>query len=383
MNTFFKSILFLFAAACFIVACDKVGDLPYYTNGTAPTATASSSAVAPAPADSNNVALTVSWTNPGYAVDSATAKYVIEIDSAGRNFSKAVSKTVNGALTTAFTAKDLNTIALNYGFVFNTAYGMEMRVVSSYANNNDQKISNVIAFRYTPYKIPPKVELPPSGKLFITGDATQGSWTNMPPTPSQEFYRVDETTWAGVFKLNAGGGYIILRNYGSWDEKYAVQDGGAVGINTGGDFGYHAGDAFNANIPGPATAGLYVITLNFQTGKFTVVPYIGGTLPDNLYIVGNATDGGWNNPVPTPSQQFTRLNSSVFELSVSLKSGAEFLLLPVNGDWSHKFALNEKNTDAQGTFQYDTGSNFPGPTSDGTYKVDVDFINNTYTLTKQ
>ena len=379
MRYLIKITFFVAVVAAIITACDKKDSLPFYDNGSASSVTLSTTTVAPPPSDSDNVALTASWTNPAYAADSSTVKYVVQIDSAGRNFSKAVSKTITGALSATFTARELNTIALGYGFAFNTAYSMDVRVVSSYANNNDQKLSNVITFQYTPYKIPPKVALPSSGELYLVGNATQGGWTNPVPAPAQQFARIDETTWAGVFQLNGASEYLVLPVNGDWSHKYAVPDNSIAGLNTGGDFGYDA----SANFPGPSAAGLYIITLNFQTGKFTVVPYTGGALPDNLFMVGSATPGGWNNPVPVPSQQFTRLNSSQFELIVALNGGQEYLFLPVNGDWSHKFALNVNANNTEGTFQYDTGSNFPGPTDSGTYKVYVDFITNTYTLTKQ
>ena len=381
MKLFSNIFIFLVAAGLLITACDKKDSLPFYKTGTASTVTVSTTTVAPAASDSSNVALTASWTNPNYAFDSSNVKYVVEIDSTGRNFSKATSKIVTGALSTSFTAEDLNTIALNYGFAFNTAYSMDMRVVSSYANNNDQKTSNVVTIQYTPYKIPPKIALPSSGTLYLVGSATAGGWSNPVPTPSQQFAQVDETTWAGVFQLSGGNEYLVLPVNGDWTHKYAVPDKTVANLSAGGDFGYDVSD----NFPAPSTSGLYTITLSFQTGKFTVTPYTAGILPDSLYMVGDATPGGWNNPVPTPSQKFTRLNSSQYELTVALTGGKNFLLLPVNGDWSHKFATVDATADTplSGTFKYDAPTNFPGPTSDGTYKIDVSFITNTYTLTKQ
>ncbi|MFX4470391.1 SusE domain-containing protein, partial [Acinetobacter baumannii] len=74
------------------VACEKkVDPLPNYLPGTAVTLTASPTTITPAVADSDKVGLTLSWTNPNYSVDSSTVKYVIDIDSSGRNFAKAVS----------------------------------------------------------------------------------------------------------------------------------------------------------------------------------------------------------------------------------------------------------------------------------------------------
>ena len=115
---------------------------------------------------------------------------------------------------------------------------------------------------------------------------------------------------------------------GDWSHKFAVANNSVAGISAGGDFGFDLSDNFKA----PATSGLYKIIVDFQSGKFTVTPYT-GVLPTNLYIVGDATTGGWNNPVPVPSQQLTRVNSSVWEITLPLVGGKQYLLLPLNGDW--------------------------------------------------
>jgi hypothetical protein len=380
MRLFLKLSLFI-AAGVFITACDKEGNLPYYGTGTAPKLSTSTMAVAPAPADSDNIVLSVNWNSPNYSTDSTTIKYIVQIDSAGRGFANAVSKTVTGIDTVSFTAKELNNIALGFGFAFNTAYSMDIRLISSYANNNDQKTSNIVTIKYTPYKIPPKVALPASGELYLVGSATQGAWNNPVPVPAQKFAQIDETTWSGVFQLNGNSEYLVLPVNGDWSHKYAVADKTVAGLNEEGDFGYDLGD----NFPGPINAGLYIITLNFQTGRFTVTPYTGGVLPDSLYIVGDATPNVWDNPVPVPSQQFTRLNSAQFELTINLTGGKQYLFLPKNGDWGHKFAIDDPSsvTKLGGTFMYDAPSNIPGPDDSGTYKIDVNFIDNTYKLTKQ
>jgi hypothetical protein len=246
---------------------------------------------------------------------------------------------------------------------------MDVRVISSYGNNNEQYKSNTVTIKYTPYKVPPKIALPTSGKLFLVGDATQGGWNNPVPVPSQEFAQLNETTFAGVFNLNGGKQYLVLPVNGDWGHKFSVADGSVPA--TGGDFGYDLSTNFN----GPATNGWYKIVLDFQSGKFTVTPYT-GTLPDNLFIVGDATAGGWNNPVPVPSQQLVRLNSSVFELSLPLVGGKQYLLLPVNGDWSHKYSVNDNTLTglaAGGDFGYDLPQNFPGPATSATYKLTVNF----------
>jgi starch-binding outer membrane protein SusE/F len=378
MRSIIKILIVATGVTFGLIACDKTESLPLYGAGKNPTLSVSTTTLAPLPADSNNVALTMNWTFPNHATDSASIKYTIEIDSTGRSFSKEVTKVVIGSLSTAFKAKELNAILLAYGYAFNVPVDMDVRVTSSYGNNNEKLSSNVIKIRMTPYKVPPKVALPTSLKLYIVGDATAGGWNNPVPVPSQELVRLDETTWGGVFLLTGGKQYLLLPVNGDWSHKFAVANNSVAGLNAGGDFGYDLSD----NFPGPAATGLYKIIVDFQAGKFSVTAY-SGALPTNLFIVGDATAGGWNNPVPVPSQQFTRLNSSVFEITLPLIGGKQYLMLPVNGDWSHKFAVANNSVaglSAGGDFGYDLSDNFPGPAASGTYKITANFVTKKFTV---
>lgn len=376
-----KNILKLIYAASLIIAfgsCKKVGDLPFYTAGTRPTLAASATNLTPAATDSDKVVLTLTWTDAMHATSAANVKYTVEIDSAGKNFSNSFTKIVTGALNTTFTAKDINTILINRGYAFNAPISLDIRVTSSYANNNESLSSDPIRIKFTTYKVPPKIAVPASGRLFLVGDATQGGWNNPVPVPSQEFAKIDETTWGGIFNLIGGKQYLILPVNGDWSHKYSVANNSVAGLSAGGDFGFDLND----NFPGPATSGLYKIIVDFQTGKFTVTPY-NSVLPANLFIVGDATAGGWNNPVPVPSQQLTRLNSVTWQITIPLTGGKQYLLLPVNGDWSHKFAVANNSVAglwAGGTFGYDLNDNFPGPPTSGTYTITVNFLTNTFTV---
>lgn len=375
-----KKILFLcMAVAMGFASCDKVDDLPLYGSGNAPVLSASAATVAPAPADSNNVALTLNWTYPNHATDSATIKYVIELDSVTKNFANPYRTIVHGALSTSFIAKELNTVMLNRGYAFNVPLSMQARVISSYANNNERLISNIVPLSITPYKVPPKVPLPSTGKLFIVGGATMGGWGNPVPTPTQELARLDETTWGGVFEMNGGSQYLLLPENGNW-AKYSVANNTLPGLNEGGDFGQELAD----NFPGPSASGWYKIIVDFQTGKFSVTPYANG-LPTDLFIVGDATPGGWSNPVPVPSQQLTRLNASQWSVSLNFAGTGKYLLLPVNGSWSTKYAVADNSiTDLWkgGELQYNTGQDIPGPNTAGTKTLLVDFATKNYSVGK-
>src|ERR1700722_4420113 len=138
------------------MACSKMTNA-YYHQGSTPNLQTSASTLAPATADSLKNVLAVSWTNPNYSTDSAKVLYTIQIDSSGRNFSKAMSWTVTGVMSDSFSAKQLNTLALGFGFNYNVASNLDVRVISSYANNNEQLMSNTVTISYTPYVTPPKL----------------------------------------------------------------------------------------------------------------------------------------------------------------------------------------------------------------------------------
>lgn len=358
-----------------MMACNKKMTNQYFANGSAPTMKVSTTTLAPTPADSMNKVLVISWTNPHYATDSASELYTIQIDSAGRNFAKAVSIKISGALSDSLTAKQINTIALGMGFSYNTAYNMDIRVISSYPNYNEEYTSNTVTINYTVYVIPPKV-VPPTGGLYLVGSATGGGWNNPVPVPTQVFEKVDSVDYAGVFKLSAGGQFLVLPVNGDWSHKFATADNSESG--SGGTFAY---DASN-NFTGPAAAGWYTIWMNFQQGTFSIAPAT-DTVPDSLFLVGSATAGGWNNPVPDPSQAFTQVNASQYSISVPLSASGQFLFLPVNGSWTHKLATNDASeTGMGGTFAPDASNNFTGPANAGTYTILVDFVTGKFTLSQ-
>jgi hypothetical protein len=381
---FYSKLLSVLAVAAIFASCDKKDSLTSYTPGNAPQLKSSTLSVAPIAADSNNTVISFNWTDPRYSINGNT-KYVLEIDSVTKGFSNPYRREMTGQNTTSIIAKDLNTWMLSRGYAFNVPVSLEARVVSSYTNNNERLSSNVLPIRATPYKTPPRVAVPTSGKLFLVGSASQGGWTNPVPVPAQEFSQLDATTWAGIFQLNGGQEYLVLPENGNWAKKYAMSDNTVAGAQTSGTFGYHvdgqpAPDIYTQNFKGPATSGLYRIELDFQTGRYSVTPWK-GMLADNFYIVGAATPNGWNNNSPAPANQtFTRINSSEYTLTLPLVGGQEYLILPVAGSWDQKYALQDNgvagittggqfgyhdNTVAGGTFD----ANFKAPATSGTYTI--------------
>src|SRR5436305_11768638 len=95
------------------------------------------------------------------------------MDSTGRNFAHEMTFEVDGPLSVSFTGSQLNTMLANFGFSPGTAFSVDIRVTSSYANNNEQYQSNVVTVTMTPYLVP--IKLTPSSTSPITLDVANGS----------------------------------------------------------------------------------------------------------------------------------------------------------------------------------------------------------------
>ena len=153
-----KKILSIFltglTAAYFFASCSKVADLPQYEKGTAVTLTANKTAVVATAADSTTNVVTFNWTSPKYATDTTSYKFLLQFDSTGRNFAQVSTVEVKGNLTTFLTGRELNTMLLNYGFNLGTPYTLDIRVISSYSNNNERYTSNTVKLTVTPFSDP-------------------------------------------------------------------------------------------------------------------------------------------------------------------------------------------------------------------------------------
>lgn len=370
MKYFLKHLLAGLSIICLFNACSKLGDMPknFYQNGNAPILTSSVSSTMPTPADSLTNIIAFSWTNPKYANDSVTTKFMLEFDSSGRNFSQKQTVMVTGKLTDTLTAKSLNNVLIALGFAYNTTYKVDVRLVSSYSNNNEQLMSNVLTLKMTPYVVPPKVIPPSSDSLFIVGNATAGGWGNPVPVPAQMFTRLDSVTYQGTFYLNGGQQYLLLPVNGNWDHKYAVQDNSITGLSAGGDFGYNIGSDFNANFPAPATTGMYQITVDFQHGKFSVKSMSQYGL---IYVPGDYQ--GWA-PATAPTLGSPK-NDGNYDGYVNIPAGGTYQFkLNLTPDWSNSYG------DGGGGTLSSSGGNMQVPGA-GYYHIMASTVSNTWSAT--
>jgi len=272
------------AAACIALAlnsCDKKDPLATpYTPGTAASLTATATSSAPATADSSSIVNTFTWTTASYdRYPDSTVKYTVQLDSAGKNFSNPVilaTFTGPSIRTVALTAKQLNSFLMDgRGYPATVPVDLEIRVVTSKSNFNEQYSSNIAAYHYTPY-IPampqvapvPVTTMPVNNELYMVGDMTAGGWNNPVPVPSQKLTRTGNI-YSLILHSNGTGQYLLLPVNGDWGHKYAVQNSADPALQ--GYFGYNVGSNFNSNFNGPALPGTYLFRYDVSTGAYFLV----------------------------------------------------------------------------------------------------------------
>ncbi len=377
MKYLLKAGILTLVLAVVLTACNKVGSLPLFGNGTPVTLTASSTNITPTPSDSNKVVASFSWTNPNYATDSNTQKFILEIDSTGRNFSKEITSIVVGKPSISFTGQQLNNILAAFGFAPGQTFTFDIRVTSSYGNNNEQLKSNVITVKISSYLVP--ITLTPSSTADLTllvanasSKAISFNWTATSYGTNTINYALQMDTVGGNFANPQ-----VVKTGTGLTTSFTVNDLNSLAIASG------------------------VIGGSTKTMEFRVVSYLGTTyttkmaisnvtnikvttftpVPPALYIVGDATDGGWNNPVPLPTQQFSRIDAVSYGIALKLTAGKSYLFLPTNGDWGHKYGGSSATGGSLLADGAVPGSNTPAPATTGMYQIVVNFQTGTYTVT--
>jgi len=126
-------------------------------------------------------------------------------------------------------------------------------------------------------------------------------------------------------------------------------------------------------------------TMGFTATPYAIPPKVTPPSSGKLFMVGSATPGGWNNPVPVPFQEFTQVTPTLYELTLALNGGQSYLFLPNNGDWSAKFGCmggNNSNNPSGDDFKPE-GGDMLAPATSGTYKIVVDFQRGKFSVTLQ
>lgn len=371
MKNIFKILALAVTTVVMVTACTKVADLPYYENGKSVTLTANKTAVTPTPADSLNQVIAFSWTNPEYKQDSSLYKFVLEIDSTGRNFAKKSMKVVTGVSGTSLTGKELNNILLNYGFALGTPYDLDIRVISSYGNNNERYTSNVLKIRVTPYNDPSVITTVNTSVTCALATASQLSNT---------------FNWSRSFNGYAGTVTYTLQ-YDSAGKNFVAPMEIAVGADlytkalTQGEMNE---TALTSGIPGGNTGKVeYRIKATTAQGAVSYSNVVNVTIASYVPILRFYLPGGYqgstgngNDWDPGTAPELIRdlrpaaLNQ-LYYIYLYLPAGAEFKLTQ-GRSWDVNYGGSGGNLSAG-------GANLTVPAA-GFYRISVDRVNMKYDI---
>lgn len=372
MKNIVKIIIATVGIALIFTACQQEEDLPFYKTGNATVLTSSATTVTAAIADSSKTALTLNWTWPNYATDSINQKFIVQIAPAGTNFEKPVTRVLKGVLSTSFTAKELNTIVFGFGDVSNP-YPLDMRLISSYANNNEQYQSNSVNVVVTPYIVPVNLALNPTGPLTLlvensANSAVKFNWnaTEFGNIPLNYAIQIDKAggTFATPLVLPFGTsstGDITVNALNN-----AAINAGVV-PNTSGDLAIRVIAGQGANLVNPLYSN--VATLKVTTYLATLTWYVPGD-----YVAASYPGSTFADWTPDKSPQVQSLASAPTNLE------GYVYMANANNQW--KFA-SKPNWDGPnygdgGAGKLDAnGGNISSPA--GYYKLNADATALTYT----
>ena len=273
MKKIIQSLVYVSLAIVFFAACEKDEAKDTYINGTAPVLSATSKdSIALNFLTEENLGVTFNWTNPNYKFasggSSQNVSYTLEIDTAGANFKGARKKSISISkdLSVSYTQKAFNIAISDLNVKPGRVARIEVRIIATLGASPTELISNLLAFRVLPYAPPPKVPVPTDGTLWVTGNAFASGWSNplgAPFVTSQRLAKVSETLYEGVVAFVGGGNYKMIQENGVWGTQYKKV----------------VGDAFSGTLEkkdadpgfdGPAVAGNYKISVDFQAGTYTV-----------------------------------------------------------------------------------------------------------------
>ena len=297
-----------------------------------------------------------------------------------------ISDTVTIAQNTVgklFTNGELNLVLLDkLGLAVGAAVDLTAELKASIPINGKTASSNVVTIKVTP-----ATKGAVYNSLWIVGDATPSGWDVDNPRPmikdpgNAYQFKYNEALTAGEFKIPTA-----LHDWGTnWfmpPTNNPPLTSTAVTIIPGGS---------PDNKWRITTPGLYKILLNISSTPFiNITPF---TPYPNIYIVGDATAGGWdisNSRVMTPDPAYPYIFTWTGPLGSSGEGAFKF---PLDlGNWGGDFIMapaeSSRLTTTTVTF-VKGGTSYPDnkfvvkPGEAGTYKITIDQLKETISIQKQ
>lgn len=284
------------------------------------------------------------------------------------DFAKSITLATTSTNSYTTTIGALNTALLSAGYSPYSTQKVYFRIETG------DKVSNVISFDVQPYPTTaPVITAPITGESIVLDG-------NMPSAIAKTFtwsdyntYGVDVTYLVEVSKAGANtfvtlGTVMNLKSFDVANNVFndAVLKAG-LQANVQGDLDIRV-TATTKSVGGTINKVSNIVT-------FKVTPY---TAYKFLYLIGDATAGGWNNSVYNDDMYplfIDSNNTTIYHYTGYFKAGG-FKILPKKGDWSQQYGYK-----SDGILAVNDGGagNIPVPSA-GYYTLTVNITANTYSL---
>lgn len=280
--------------------------------------------------NTNENAITFTWTKGNDRGEGTNLTYFFRMDILGNNFSKDIDdvtkKTVIteeipvGVFTKSYTVKQLNSILLkHFKRPGGTLTNLEVQIIAQVNGGTQYQLPEVStsSFVATSYSLGP---LP----LFMVGDAISGSWDYSTGKSLPEITERSIYTYVGDFSV---GSFKVIEEPGSELPSYDPAAGNTIVYN-------ETEPRTVDNVFKVTEAGRYSFYMDIEqkTYVFAKAPY------PNIYMVGHAIDGiGWDigkaKPMDWDAKNGVFSYKGKFNGPAGIKDYEGFKLFFKAGDW--------------------------------------------------
>lgn len=340
MKTILSKILLLNVVILLLFSCKKDETQAIATSGKAGSLSASQSTLVLTKANATQPAVTFTVTAPDFGFQAAVTN-TLQIAKKGTNFVGAKEVALDlKATTKTYTTIDFNALMLSMGLATGITSDVDVRVVSKISESMAPVYSNLVSLKVTPYAL--------IAYLYAVGDFVGWNINN----PDSLISATSNGIYIGVLDFRTSGSRaFLLVPAKSFNNKYADGGAGKLSFNSGGDLiaptNYH-----------------YQVTANLNDNTIKYDKLSWG-------IIGDATPGGWGGD----TDMMYNNGSRTWSITTTLIGGKE-MKFRLNDDWGTNYGDNGAN----GSIELN-GDNIKVATN-GTYRIVLDLVNNTHTLTK-
>ena len=322
-------------------------------------------------AGSENVMADFTWTPTVYNLANlSNIKYILQMDVVDNSFSNPLTLVSSESTNFSINVGTINQKLVGQDLATDVAHNIYFRVVS-FVNNKEgyeNLNSDVLTLSITHYSDVVIVKT-----LYLLGDATTAQWDNNIALP---FTYVSGSTFSIVTTLEAGKFMKVISRLGSWAPQWGTD---ATGTSSGGILVYRPDEATAdpAGIPSPDVSGEYKITVDTAALTYTI-----GTPNPELFMLGDGSPAGWDNSLALPMNG----TGGNYTLTLDLAGGGFLKFITTLGQWAPMYGTDETGTSAGGPLVYRPDEattdppSIPAPTEPGTYTINVNTVDLTYTI---